>query len=72
MIQWLKVTEEIFLFSKTNTGFGVLRELSPGVKQPVYEADHSPPPNAEAKNTCHYTSSPSIHFSGMHRNRSFR
>jgi hypothetical protein len=50
----------------------VLQALSSGVRQLVHEADHSAPHNAEAKNTWHYTSSPSIHFSGMHRSSCFR
>jgi hypothetical protein len=32
--------------------------ISPGVKRPVREADHSPPASAEAKKTWVYTSTP--------------
>lgn len=66
---WLEVTN-------IKTGLGVLWALSPGVKQPVLEADHSPPPNAEAihgyEDTLHCTSIPSIHFSGMQGKSCFR
>jgi hypothetical protein len=32
--------------------------LSPGVKRPEREADHSPPPSAEVKKMWFYTSTP--------------
>jgi hypothetical protein len=38
--------------------WGTGRALSPGVKRPGYEADHSPPTSAEVKNTWIYTSTP--------------
>jgi hypothetical protein len=37
-------------------------DLSPGVKQPVREADHSPPTSAEVKKTWVYTSTPPYVF----------
>jgi hypothetical protein len=36
--------------------------LARGVKQPVCEADHSPPTSAEVKNTWIYTSTPPYFF----------
>jgi hypothetical protein len=36
--------------------------LSPGVKRPGREADHSPPTSAEVKKTWVYTSTPSFAF----------
>jgi len=38
--------------------------VSPGVKRPRREADHSPPSNAEVKNSWNYTSTP-IRLHGM-------
>jgi hypothetical protein len=35
--------------------------LSPGVKRPVREADHSLPISAEVKKICIYTSTPPFH-----------
>jgi hypothetical protein len=43
----------------TRTGGGA---LSPGVKGPEHEADHSPPSNTEVKNAWSYTSTPSYIF----------
>jgi len=40
----------------------VLEALSPGVKWPGCETDHSPPSGAEVKNVWHYTSSPQYIF----------
>jgi hypothetical protein len=40
----------------------VLGDLSPGVSQPGRETDHSPPTNAEVKNTWIYTSIPPYIF----------
>jgi hypothetical protein len=40
----------------------VLGALSPGVKRPVREADHSPPTSAEVKQMWIYTSSPQYAF----------
>jgi hypothetical protein len=37
----------------------------PGVKRPGRETDHSPPTNAEAKNTWIYTSTPPISLHGV-------
>jgi hypothetical protein len=37
--------------------------LSPGIKQPGREADHSPPSIAEVKNTWNYKSTPPYAFS---------
>jgi hypothetical protein len=46
--------------------------LSPGVKEPVYKADHSPPTSSEVKKTWLYTSTPPHAFMAyryvMHRN----
>jgi hypothetical protein len=62
---------EIFLFSKLSRTFLgpnqppielVSRALSPGVKLPGLEADHSPPTRAEVKNTWIYTSTHSYAF----------
>jgi hypothetical protein len=39
--------------------------VSPGVKRPGREADHSPPTSAEVKKTWIYTSSPSIRLHGV-------
>jgi hypothetical protein len=39
--------------------------LSLGVKRPGREADHSPPPSAEVKNTWSYTSTPPIRIHGV-------
>jgi hypothetical protein len=39
--------------------------LSVGVKRPVREADHSPPPSAEVKNACSCTSTPPIRLNGV-------
>jgi hypothetical protein len=36
----------------------VAEALSPGIKRPGRDADHSPPPSAEVKNTWRYTSTP--------------
>jgi hypothetical protein len=36
--------------------------LSPGVKRPGRDADHSPPTSAEVKNTWNYTSTPPYVF----------
>jgi hypothetical protein len=36
--------------------------LIPRVKRPGRETDHSPPPSAEAKNVCSYTSTPQYVF----------
>jgi hypothetical protein len=38
------------------------RVLSPGVKRPGREADHSPPSSAEVKKTWRYTSTPQYAF----------
>jgi hypothetical protein len=38
--------------------------LSPRLKRPVCEADHSSPPSAEVKNTWNYNSIPPIRFHG--------
>jgi hypothetical protein len=40
----------------------VLGALSPGVKRPEREADHSPPASAEDKNAWGYTSTPQYVF----------
>jgi hypothetical protein len=37
-------------------------DLPPGVKRPGHEADHSPPANAELKNTWMYTVTPPYIF----------
>jgi hypothetical protein len=42
----------------------VLGTLSPGVKQPGCEVDHSPPPSVEVKNAWSYTSIPPICLTG--------
>jgi len=39
--------------------------LSPRVKRPGREADHSPPSSAEVSNEWSYTSDPSIHLHGV-------
>jgi len=39
--------------------------LSPGVKRSRREADHSPPPSAELKNTWSYTSTPPTRLHGV-------
>jgi hypothetical protein len=39
--------------------------ISPGVKQPDREANHSPPSSADVKNTWSYTSSPLINLHGL-------
>jgi hypothetical protein len=36
--------------------------ISPGIKRPGREADHSPPSSAEVKNACSYTSTPPYVF----------
>jgi hypothetical protein len=36
-----------------------------GVKRPVREADHSPPPSAEVKNAWSYTSTPPVRLHGV-------
>jgi len=41
------------------------RNIFPGVKQPVCEANHSPTSNAKVKNVWSYTSVPPIHLHGM-------
>jgi hypothetical protein len=43
----------------------VLGALSPVVKRPGREADHSPPTSAEVKNTWIYTSTPPIRLHGF-------
>jgi hypothetical protein len=43
----------------------VLGAISLGVKQPVREADHSPPSSAEVKNAWSYTSTPLIRIRGV-------
>jgi hypothetical protein len=40
----------------------VLEALSPGIKQPGHEADHSPPTSAKVKSTWIYTSTPPYLF----------
>jgi hypothetical protein len=40
----------------------VLRALSPEIKRPVREADHSPPSSAEVKNVWGYTITPQYVF----------
>jgi len=39
--------------------------LSLGVMGPGREADHSPPPSAEVKNSCSYDSTPPMRVHGM-------
>jgi len=39
--------------------------LTPGVKHPGHEPDHSPPCSAEVKNAWRYTSTPLIHLQGV-------
>jgi hypothetical protein len=36
--------------------------LTPSIKRPVREADHSPPSSAEVENKCSYTSAPQYAF----------
>jgi hypothetical protein len=36
--------------------------ITPGIKRPVHEADHSPPSSAEVKNAWGYTSTPQYVF----------
>jgi hypothetical protein len=43
----------------------VLGDLSLGVKQPVHEADHSPPSSAKVKNVWSYNSTPPKRLHGM-------
>jgi hypothetical protein len=43
----------------------VLGALSPGVKRPVRQSDHSPLTSAEVKNTWIYTSTPLIRLHGV-------
>jgi hypothetical protein len=38
---------------------------SPGIEQPVREADHSPPSSAEVKNAWSFTSSPPVYLHGV-------
>lgn len=66
--------KEIFLFSKALnvseahifSSYSVDTEvISSGVKWPVREFYHSPPPSVELKNECNYNSTPSIRHHGM-------
>jgi hypothetical protein len=43
----------------------VLGALFLGVKRQGRETGHSPPPSAEVKNACSYTSTPTIRFHGV-------
>jgi hypothetical protein len=45
----------------------VLGAISPGIKRPGCEADHSTPSSAEVKDACSYTSTPSIRLHGVVR-----
>jgi hypothetical protein len=73
---WFKSRQEmrIFLFTTASRpALGptkpliqwVTRALSPGVKRPWREADHSPPSSAEVKNAWSYTSTPPIRLHGV-------
>jgi hypothetical protein len=42
-----------------------LGALTPGVKEPGCEADHTPSSSAKVKNVLSYTSTPQIHFYGV-------
>jgi hypothetical protein len=58
---------EIFLFATASKPAleptqWVAEALSPGVKRPGREADHSPPTSAEVKNAWSYTSIPQYVF----------
>jgi hypothetical protein len=44
---------------------GITQLPTPGVKQPRREGDHSPPSNAEVKNTWNYTSTSPIRLHGV-------
>lgn len=66
--------EEIFLLSKAQSDSEVhapssylvgTEVISSGVKWSVRELFHSPPPSAELRNECNYTSNPSIRLHGV-------
>jgi hypothetical protein len=67
----VSVGSRIFFFNVVQTGSGVHPTsysmgtggaISPGVKRPGREADHSPPANAEVKKMWIYTSTPPYTF----------
>jgi hypothetical protein len=73
-VQWW---EEFFLFTTASRpALGptqppiqrILRPLTPGVKRPGREANHSPLPTADVKNEWRYTSTPPICLKGFVRN----
>jgi hypothetical protein len=66
--------EYFFLRRRVQTGSGAhpasypvstKEALSPGVKRPGREADHSPKPCAKVKNAWSFTSTPPLHLRGV-------
>jgi hypothetical protein len=65
MEDWISITRsgrDLFLFSAASRPALGPESLSPGVKRPGREADHSHPSSAEAKSEWSYTSTPPVHL----------
>jgi hypothetical protein len=75
IVKWMiSAGLQIFLFATApNPALGptqppikwVPRALSPVIRQPKRDADHSPPSSAEVKNAWSYTSTPPIRLHGV-------
>jgi hypothetical protein len=74
--RWFESLQRLGIFLSTTVSRSALgptqppiqwvpRALSPGVKRPRREADHSPPSNVEVRNAWSYISNPPIRLHGV-------